>query len=90
MILLSFIFVLCPGSNVLVPIISVMYIKFNENALKVLKKKLIYSYLSRVFEMLNLRLLGNIFDLQILLGERSGTFRESARLGLYDREWRTA
>ena len=28
--------------------------------------------------MLSLRLLGNIFDLEILFGERSGTFRDYA------------
>ena len=48
-----------------------MQYKFEE------EKKLIYGDLSQVFEMSSLRLLGNIFDLQILLGERSGTFRDS-------------
>ena len=34
--------------------------------------------LSFVFEMSSLRILGNIFDLEILFGERSGTFRDYA------------
>ena len=45
-----------------------MYIKTQLKCIKSLKKKPIYGYLLQVFKMPNLRLLGNIFYLQILLG----------------------